>query len=514
MSEKSQKIIKYFCDRFLELDYYPKSIKAILDLTIEKLKDVQDGEVNELQKKKLKQIRDISDLELDNFKDLTENLDIEEKTINNIYIASNLIANAWNKRKAYLKKPQMKVVIAGLDFAGKTTLIKRLIHNRNYYDLVNLEPTKGANVEEFQSDKLNLVLWDLGGQKAHIDEYLQDPERYFIKVDLLIFVIDSQDDVRYDDAIKYLKDLLNILEYLDENPYFLVLLNKADSDIIDDPDFQIKLEYLKDEVSTVFKERENAWNVEIIPTSVFNVHSNEPEIATSIKQIFAKEPEQEPDKKIPEINEKLQKILDINLNFMNNIVAELNDMKKLLIRISPAKVSKSLYGVPFQEMITDSEAEKTPKSKQRNLTKEVSKPLELGEVLGAREKKEEKKGKKKEKSLPTETPEITPKPETDPEDKKPSKIPSKTPPSPQDTKDLHPPPSPPKSSGQKKQKTPIRPPQAKNRQNKAHVRGQMLSELKDLFVKRGIANMGVTEKKKPQTTDVKVPQKQKEGPDA
>ena len=503
MSEKSQKIIKYFCDRFLELDYYPKSIKAILDLKIDKLKDIKEKEVKQLEEKKLIQIRDISDLELKDFKQLTENLDIQEKTTNNIYIASNLIANAWNKRKAYLKKPQMKVVIAGLDFAGKTTLIKRLIHNRNYYDLVNLEPTKGANVEEFQSDKLNLVLWDLGGQKAHIDEYLQDPERYFIKVDLLIFVIDSQDDVRYEDAIKYLKDLLNILEYLDEDPYFLVLLNKADSDIINDPDFQIKLEYLKDEVSDVFKERENSWNVEIIPTSIFNVHSNEPEIATSIKKIFSKEPGEKKGKEIPKINEKLQKILDINLKFMNNIVSELNDMKKLLIRISPAKVSKSLYGVPFQEMLGETDIKKPPQRKKGKISNEVSKPLGLGEVL-------QEKGESKQVS-PAKKPEKASHKTSKPDNNLQSSETAAQPPlnSPE-TGDLHPPPSPPERSRPKKKPTPTRPPSPNSSQNKAHVRGEMLSELKELFVKRGIANMGSSKRKKPQVGEVKVVEKENE----
>jgi hypothetical protein len=349
---------------------------------------------------------------------------------------------------------------------------------------------------------LNLVLWDLGGQKAHIDEYLQDPERYFIKVDLLIFVIDSQDDVRYDDAIKYLKDLLNILEYLDEDPYFLVLLNKADADIINDPDFQIKLEYLKDEVSDVFKERENSWNVEIIPTSIFNVHSNEPEIATSIKKIFSKEPGEKEDKKIPEINEKLQKILDINLKFMNNIVSELNDMKKLLIRISPAKVSKSLYGVPFQEMLGETDIEKSPRERQEKISREISKPLGLGEVL--QEKGESKQGP------PAKKPESVSHKSSKPSDKQSSETAAQPPPSPPKNGDLHPPPSPPEQSSPKKQKTPTRPPSQKKSQNKAHVRGEMLSELKELFVKRGIANMGSSKKKKPQVGEVKVVKEQRE----
>jgi small GTP-binding protein len=286
MSESAKTIIKYFCDRFLELDYYPTSIKAILDLNLDKLKDVNVGVIDALKKTDIKTIRDASDLTQKQYQKILKKKVIDESILRNLYISSRLISNSWNKRKEYLKKPQMKVVIAGLDFAGKTSLINRLVHNYDYHDLMDLEPTKGANIEEFQSDKLNLVLWDLGGQKRHVEEYLEDPEKFFVQVDVLIFVIDSQDDVRYDDAVDYLNDLLNILGYMDEFPYVLVLLNKADSDIINDPDFQIKIEYLNDKVSNLFGEKENSWNFEIILTSIYNFYSNEPDIAKSIKNFF------------------------------------------------------------------------------------------------------------------------------------------------------------------------------------------------------------------------------------
>ncbi|GAG68733.1 unnamed protein product, partial [marine sediment metagenome] len=66
----------------------------------------------------------------------------------------------------YIKKSQSKIVVAGLDYAGKTSLINRLMHDHTYGDLINLEPTIGANIQEFESDNLNLIIWDLGGQKS------------------------------------------------------------------------------------------------------------------------------------------------------------------------------------------------------------------------------------------------------------------------------------------------------------------------------------------------------------
>jgi small GTP-binding protein len=472
MSKSAKTIIKYFCDRFLEIDYYPNSIKAILDLKLDKLKKIKKEELKALKKKKIKKIRDFSDLSLEDYKELASEIEIDLETLNNIYIASNLISNAWNKRKVYLKKAQMKVVIAGLDYAGKTSLINRLIHNKNYYDLVNLKPTVGANVEEFQSDKLNMVIWDLGGQKGHIEEYLDDPEKYFIQVDLLIFVIDSQDDVRYDDAIKYLEDILNILKYLDEIPFILVLLNKADSDLIEDPDFQIKLEYLKDKISQKIKEHKINFNFDIVPTSIFNVYANEPEIAKSIKSIFSKPTEKVEDQKIPEIDKKVQKILDINLQFMDKVYSEIDEIKRILIRISPARISKNLFQVPFQSV----ESKKADEEREEKGKK--SKQSKLPEPLKFIQKTEKKATEMKEAEL-----------KKLPQDKSgeiPPKIPSKK----IEPRDLNPPPSPPKNTPEGKG-VPIRPPPKHDRSKniqRGNIRVNMLSELKELFVKRGIAS--------------------------
>ncbi|MBY8981552.1 MAG: 50S ribosome-binding GTPase, partial [Candidatus Lokiarchaeota archaeon] len=380
MSDSAKTIIKYFCDRFLELDYYPDNIKTVLDLSLKKLKGIEKEELIFLKKNNIETIRDFASIDISTYDNFLEKSEISEKTLKKIYIAAKLIANAWSKRKIYIKKPTMKVVVAGLDFAGKTSLINRLVNDYNYNDLINLEPTVGVNVEEFKSEKLNLILWDLGGQKNHIDEYLEEPERFFVQIDVLIFVIDSQDDVRYDIAIKYLTDLVEILGYLDEFPYVLILLNKADSDLVNDPDYQIKLEYITEKVTDLFIEHEKSWIVEIIPTSIYNFYSNTPEIARSIKNIFAKETEQEKEDRLPEIERKVQRILDINLQFMDKISADLSDIKKILYQVLPTKISGSLFEVPFQKVSFDDIAEKKKKKKKQKGSKKTIVPKPLASI--------------------------------------------------------------------------------------------------------------------------------------
>ncbi|TXT59118.1 MAG: hypothetical protein BAJALOKI2v1_250024 [Promethearchaeota archaeon] len=488
MSESAKTIIKFFCDRFLDTDHYPSSIKAILDLPLTELKEISKEEAKILKKKKFKSIRDIANLDKPDFKKLLKKEAIEKKTLLNIYIAANLISNSWNKRNVYLKKVKMKTVIAGLDFAGKTSLVNRLVHNYNYMDLINQEPTKGANVEEFQTEQLNLVLWDLGGQKRHIDEYLEEPEKFFIQVDVLIFVIDAQDDVRYEEALNYLKDLLNILDYLDEFPYILVLLNKADSDVIDDPDFQIKIEYLTDKISTLIEAQEKKWNVEIIPTSIYNVYSNQPEIARSIKSIFSGEPTQETKEDSAEIDYKLQKILDLNLKLTDTVVTELQEIKRILGRVVPANMSKSLFDIPFQKIPANFISENHDEEISERGT--VPKPLDFSEKLSEKTHQTTEK-EIKDFSFQETSPE--------PERKRPPMAPKKE----ISIKKLNPPPkpqasSPSEGSSQEKGSSGLPPgppseelPRNTEKEdkfmNRGNLRREIISELKDVLLKRGIA---------------------------
>ena len=490
MSESAKTIIKYFCDRFLDIDYYPMSLKSILDLEISRLKNIEEEDVEKFNKIKLFNLRELSLVPVSNYEKLSKKAQINNLTFKKALIAAILIANSWGKRTQYLKKPKMKVVVAGLNYAGKTSLINRLINDINYNDMINLEPTIGANVEEYQSDKIDLILWDLGGQKDNIDEYLESPEMFFIQVDVIIFVVDSQDDIRYVEAVKYLNDLTNILAFLNENPYFVVLLNKADSDVVNDPDFQIKVEYLTDKISDVFMKSEKSWNFDITPTSIYNFYSSEPDIAKSIKNIFSKEQsELDSSKILPSIEDKLQKILDINLKLMDKVVIELSELKRAVVRISPSDISQSLFSVPFEKVpldyvsdnqcLVEKEKKKKKKGKSGESVKRVKKtkgaagpPKRLKEMIAPesadiKDAENQKISKNKiiaaKSSLSSNTQVETP---------------PMAPHTPNNSgfvtlDSLKPPPPPPK--------TPVR-----INGSTASARSEIISELKDMFVKRGL----------------------------
>ena len=91
-------------------------------------------------------------------------------------------------------KTKSNILMLGLDAAGKTTILYKLKLNENK----NTIPTIGFNVENIKYKKLDLTIWDVGGQ----EKIRQLWRHYYNNVDVLIFVIDSNDIGRIDEAKK------------------------------------------------------------------------------------------------------------------------------------------------------------------------------------------------------------------------------------------------------------------------------------------------------------------------
>ncbi|EAS32271.3 small GTP-binding protein [Coccidioides immitis RS] len=123
-------------------------------------------------------------------------------------------------RKARLKDKEMRILMLGLDNAGKTTIVKRIMNE----DVTTVSPTLGFIIKtiEFRGYKLNI--WDVGGQRT-LRSYWRN---YFEKTDALIWVVDATDRLRVDDCRQELAGLL--LEERLMGASLLVFLNKTDVD--------------------------------------------------------------------------------------------------------------------------------------------------------------------------------------------------------------------------------------------------------------------------------------------
>merc|ERR1711931_163992 len=117
------------------------------------------------------------------------------------------------------KEPKdCRILLLGLDNAGKTTILKQLSSE----DITQVTPTQGFNIKSVQSSGFKLNVWDIGGQRR-IRPYWRN---YFENTDVLIYVIDSTDRNRFDETGQELQELLDD-EKLSGVP-LLVLANKQD----------------------------------------------------------------------------------------------------------------------------------------------------------------------------------------------------------------------------------------------------------------------------------------------
>lgn len=94
----------------------------------------------------------------------------------------------------------MRLLILGLDNAGKTTILRKFCGE----DIDKIEPTLGFNIKTLEHQNYTLNFWDIGGQKS-IRAYWRN---YFEQTDGLIWVIDSADRVRLQQCRDALLELL------------------------------------------------------------------------------------------------------------------------------------------------------------------------------------------------------------------------------------------------------------------------------------------------------------------
>uniref|UniRef100_A0A8C9GCB9 ADP-ribosylation factor-like protein 1 n=1 Tax=Piliocolobus tephrosceles TaxID=591936 RepID=A0A8C9GCB9_9PRIM len=83
---------------------------------------------------------------------------------------------------------EIRILILGLDNAGKTTILNRM----QLGEVVRTIPTIGFNVETVNYKNLKLQVWDLGGQSS-IRPYWRC---YYKNTNAIIYVIDSSDNER------------------------------------------------------------------------------------------------------------------------------------------------------------------------------------------------------------------------------------------------------------------------------------------------------------------------------
>ncbi|KAL6650067.1 hypothetical protein ACP70R_014291 [Stipagrostis hirtigluma subsp. patula] len=127
--------------------------------------------------------------------------------------------------KYMFNKDEFRVLILGVDKAGKTTLLEKLksIYLKGEglpHDRV--VPTVGLNIGRIEDANAKLVFWDLGGQVGLRTIW----EKYYEEAHAVIYVIDAAAASSFEDSKSTLEKVLRH-EHLRGAP-LLIVANKQD----------------------------------------------------------------------------------------------------------------------------------------------------------------------------------------------------------------------------------------------------------------------------------------------
>ncbi|MFX1323010.1 MAG: ADP-ribosylation factor-like protein [Promethearchaeota archaeon] len=195
---------------------------------------------------------------------------------------------------------ELKLIMGGLDNAGKTSFLIALRQKYNFYERVtSLKPT--INIDYSSFNFLNLYrinLWDMGGQERFRKIYINNPV-YFTDTNYLYYLIDVQDEIRFEESIQYLSDLLDIFRSLEYSNEIIICFHKYDPKFKNSEDFVDRIEMIKNLVLTQNKDLQ----FRFFNTSYYDISSLSRALSYSLNKLL----------NIERINSKLQTLV-VNFN--------------------------------------------------------------------------------------------------------------------------------------------------------------------------------------------------------
>ncbi|KAJ9454411.1 hypothetical protein DIPPA_59765 [Diplonema papillatum] len=126
----------------------------------------------------------------------------------------------WLGRLLGTEAKPMRVLLFGLDAAGKTTILYRLKLGESLHTI----PTLGFNVETVRVGRRSICMWDLGGGDALKALW----HHYYANTNAMIFVVDSTDRVRLSEASRELHLRYASLSQVTGPVPILIFANKQD----------------------------------------------------------------------------------------------------------------------------------------------------------------------------------------------------------------------------------------------------------------------------------------------
>jgi small GTP-binding protein len=124
---------------------------------------------------------------------------------------------------ASLGKSEVRVLIAGLDSAGKTTVLLKLKRGeKRKKENISTTPTLHFNTEQWKFKNRTFGVWDVGGQ----DAIRQLWRHHLTGTQALVYVIDSNDRERLEKAAQEMHRVM--LDHAMRDACLLIYANKCD----------------------------------------------------------------------------------------------------------------------------------------------------------------------------------------------------------------------------------------------------------------------------------------------
>ena len=235
------------------------------ELGLNNIKLLNKEQIDKLASINIMTLEDLSNHWMD-IKKISEDCDIKISLLEKISASCRILIRGKNIEVS----DEVKLILAGLDSSGKSSIISLLKRKKPlleiHQEINSLTPTTGLMREEIDLSGLSVLLWELGGQEQYRSQYLKEPEMYFLDSHTLIFVLDIQNQKRFEESLSYMKSLVELLQFLELLFPIQIFLHKADPNI----DLIAYKTQLDESISNIVKETGWKFPEEIYLTSIFD----------------------------------------------------------------------------------------------------------------------------------------------------------------------------------------------------------------------------------------------------
>ncbi|MFX1528471.1 MAG: ADP-ribosylation factor-like protein [Promethearchaeota archaeon] len=274
MSENENKNIKV--KDFFKSNVIINELEDILNFQPETLIGIDKVSSDTLSDYKIKNIGDLAKISLDDLPDV-------EEIPSSILIKWVKIAQVIVKSIKEQLKSHKKLLMIGLDNGGKTSILAVL--QDKFSIIKSLLPTRGVKRERLDFFGYPIISWDLGGQVQYREKlYFNRPELFFTEVDLVLYVVDTNDSDRFPESANYYRQVLKALHDLNEYPPVLVILSKSDQDFRSTIQWQDNVNVIKNKFNQITNEFEK-FSADYADTTIYQKETIMQMFSVALKKV-------------------------------------------------------------------------------------------------------------------------------------------------------------------------------------------------------------------------------------